>query len=81
MITSDTKEIHARVVRVHDFVLGPIEDGVVDREHGGDGEDLLNAFVSEKRRKRKRGLVSKETVVLRRWGVETNVWFSKAVDN
>ena len=81
MITSDTKEIHARVVRVHDFVLGAVEDGVVNREHGGDGEDLLNAFVSEKRRKRKRGLVSKDTVVLRGWGVERTVWFSKRYDN
>ena len=28
-----------------------------------------------------RGLVSIETVVLRRWGVETNVWFINKVDN
>ena len=28
-----------------------------------------------------RGLVSKETAVLRRWGVETNVWFINRVDN
>ena len=27
-----------------------------------------------------RGLVSIETVVLRRWGVETNVWFIHGVD-
>ena len=27
------------------------------------------------------GLISKETVVLRRWGVETNVWFTNRVDN
>ena len=27
-----------------------------------------------------KGLVSKETVLLRRWGVETNVWFIKKVD-
>ena len=28
-----------------------------------------------------RGLISKETVVLRHWGVETNVWFINRVDN
>ena len=28
-----------------------------------------------------RGLVSKETAVLRRWGVERNVWFINRVDN
>ena len=27
-----------------------------------------------------KGLVSKETVLLRRWGVERNVWFIKKVD-
>ena len=27
------------------------------------------------------GVVSIETVVLRRWGVETNVWFINRVDN
>ena len=31
--------------------------------------------------KRIRGLVSKETAVMRRWGLETNVWFIKRVDN
>ena len=29
----------------------------------------------------KKGLVSIETVVLRRWRVETNVWFINKVDN
>ena len=29
----------------------------------------------------KAGLVSKETVVLRQWGVETNAWFINRVDN
>ena len=29
----------------------------------------------------RRELVSKETVVLRRWGVETNVWFINRVGN
>ena len=28
-----------------------------------------------------RGLVSKETAVMRRWGVETNVWFINRDDN
>ena len=28
-----------------------------------------------------RGLVFKETVVLRLWGVETNVWFINRVEN
>ena len=28
-----------------------------------------------------RGLVSKDAVVLRRWGVEKNVWFISRVDN
>ena len=31
--------------------------------------------------KKRKGLVSKENAVLRRWGVETNVWFINRVDN
>ena len=40
---------------------------------------LFLAF-SDSNRSYIRGLVFKEIVVLRRWGVETNVWFINRVD-
>ena len=48
MISTGTKEVNACVVRVHDFILGTVEYGVVYGQHGGDGENLFNAFVSER---------------------------------
>ena len=40
---------------------------------------LSSAFMVTNARIRR--LVSKETAVLRRWGVETNVWFINRVEN
>ena len=50
MVTSGTEEIHARVISVDDFILGAVKDGVVHGQHGCNRENLLNAFVSIKKR-------------------------------
>lgn len=46
VITSSTEKIHARVVRVYDFILRTVKDGVIDGQHGCDCKNLLHAFVS-----------------------------------
>lgn len=45
MIPAGQEEIHAGIVSMDHFVLGPVEDSIVDRQHGSDGEDLLRALV------------------------------------
>lgn len=52
VISAGTKEVNARVVRVHDFILGAVENGVVYGQHGGDGENLFDAFVSDRYKKK-----------------------------
>ena len=45
MVARRIEEVLSRRIRVYDLVLGPIEDGVVDGEHGRNAEYLLGAFV------------------------------------
>lgn len=51
VVPTRQKEVHASIVSMNHFVLWPVEDSIVDRQHGSDGEDLLCAFVPEKPRK------------------------------
>lgn len=38
-------KVHPGVVGVHHFVFGPVENGVVHRQHGGYGQHLVRALV------------------------------------
>ena len=46
MVPTRSEEVSSGVVSIHCSVLGTIKDGIVDREHGRDGQDLLTALVS-----------------------------------
>ena len=41
------EEILSGGVRMHDLVLWAVEDGIVDWEHGCNGDDLMRALVPE----------------------------------
>ena len=47
MVPSRHEEVLSGCVSVHDFVLGSVEDGVVDGQHGADRQDLLRALIPE----------------------------------
>ena len=45
MVTSRHHKVHPGVVGVDHLVFGSVKDGVVHREHGGDGQHLLRTLV------------------------------------
>lgn len=47
VISSWYHEVHSSVVSMNQFVLGAVEDGVVHRQHGRDGQNLLRALITE----------------------------------
>ena len=47
VIPSCSEEVSPSVISIHSPVLGAIEYGVVDRQHGGDGQYLFTALVPE----------------------------------
>ena len=49
MIPSWSEEVSSGVVSIHSPVLRPVEYGVVDRQHGSDGQYLFTALVPEGR--------------------------------
>ena len=58
-----------------------LQDGARNREKGYDFVEYWAVQFRTVQEKAIRGLVSYETVVLRRWRVEKNVWFIDRVDN
>ena len=45
VVTSRSEEIGSSIICEHNTVLGSIEDGIVDRQHGGNGEYLFATLV------------------------------------
>jgi hypothetical protein len=45
MITTRPEEVHSRIICVDNFVFWPIEDGIVDRKHGYNGNYLFDTLV------------------------------------
>ena len=62
MIPTRTEEVGSSIVSKYCPVLWTVEDGVVDREHGCNGEDLLTTLVSgqEKEVRRHHGVLEKD---------------------
>ena len=46
VIPARPEEVGTSIVGKHDAVLGSVEDGIVDRQHGCNSQDLLTALVS-----------------------------------
>lgn len=51
MVSSWHHKVHPGIVRVHHFVFWPVEDGVVDRQHGGDSQHLLRTLIPARTRR------------------------------
>lgn len=45
MVPTREEEVDTSIVGMDDLVLGSVEDGVVDREHGSHCQDLLRTAV------------------------------------
>jgi hypothetical protein len=41
VVPAREEEVDTGIVSMHNLILGPIEDGVVDREHGSHCQDFL----------------------------------------
>ena len=51
MVSTREEEVLSRCISVDYFVFWAVKYGIVDREHGGDGQDLFGTFVTEISRK------------------------------
>ena len=50
MVAPWGEEVDSGVVSVDDLILRSVEDGIVDRQHGCDAQDLIRTLISGERK-------------------------------